>query len=118
LSYIAVILAYGKLNQGILWSRQKIKHIAFWSINVRKWSVGLQRIRSLKKIDSFRSVFLKELLKVMKSARSAAGADDLHKPSVWYFDLSFLNDQENPRESISNIEDHSEQDVSYNHIAN
>jgi hypothetical protein len=90
LSYIAVILSYGKLNQkNIVIETKKIRYIAFWSINARKGSVGLQSIRSLK-INSFRSVFRKELLKVMKSARSAAGADDLYKPSAWYFDfLSF-----------------------------
>jgi Rod binding domain-containing protein len=36
-----------------------------------------------KKINSFRSVFHKELLKVMKSAHSGAGADNLYKPSLW-----------------------------------
>jgi hypothetical protein len=72
-----------------------------------------------KKINSFRSVFRKELLKVMKIARSGAGADDLYKHSLWYYDLlSFLNDQETPSESISNIEEDSEQEVSYYHIVN
>jgi hypothetical protein len=80
----------------------------FWSINVRKWSLGLQRIRSLKKSTLFVQFFCKELRKVIKSARSGASADDPYKPSLWYFDLlSFLIDQENPRESISSIEEDS-----------
>lgn len=59
-----------------------------------------------KKINSFRSVYRKELQKVNKSERSGAGTDDIYKPSLWYFDLlSFLNDQETARTAISNIDD-------------
>ncbi|KAJ8968682.1 hypothetical protein NQ314_002173 [Rhamnusium bicolor] len=51
-------------------------------------------------------VYCKALHKVNKSERSGAGTDEIYKPSLWYFKLLFLlNDQETPRETISNIED-------------
>jgi hypothetical protein len=54
-----------------------------------------------KKINSFRTVYRKDLSKVKNSMRSGAGYLDL---------LSFLNDQEQPRLSMANIED-SEKEV-------
>jgi hypothetical protein len=119
LSNIAVILAYGKLNQRnivIGTENQAYAVLVNKCQEVERWAT---KNTAAKTINSFRSVFRKELLKVMKSARSGAGADDLYKPSLWYFNLlSFLNDHENPRESISDIEEDSEQEVSYYHIAN
>lgn len=48
-----------------------------------------------KKINSFRTIYRKELSKVKTSMRSDAGAEEIYRPSLWYFDLlSFLNDQE------------------------
>ena len=48
-----------------------------------------------KKINSLRTVYRKELSKVKKSMRSGAGADEVYKPTLWYFDmLSFLNTEE------------------------
>lgn len=59
-----------------------------------------------KKIDSMRGCFRKELKKVKASKKSGAGADEVYKPHLWYYDqLLFLADQEAPRESVSNIED-------------
>jgi hypothetical protein len=44
--------------------------------------------------------------------RSGAGAEEIYKRSLWYLDLlSFLNDQEQPRLSMANMED-SEKEVS------
>jgi hypothetical protein len=44
--------------------------------------------------------------------RSGAGAEEIYKLSLWYFDLlSVLNDHEQPRLSMANIED-SEKEVS------
>lgn len=60
----------------------------------------------VKKINSIRTVYRKELLKVNKSIRSGAGDDDIYKPTLWYFDLlSFLYDQEIPRQSKSSMMD-------------
>ncbi|GLV40901.1 hypothetical protein CBL_08475 [Carabus blaptoides fortunei] len=55
--------------------------------------------------------------KLKVSKRSSAGSDEIYKPHLWYFDnLMFLYDQENPRNTASNIEDDnshsSEKDVS------
>jgi hypothetical protein len=59
-----------------------------------------------KKINSFRTIYRKDLSKVKNSMRSAAGAEEIYKPSLWYLDLlSFLNDQEQPTRSMTNIED-------------
>lgn len=58
----------------------------------------------VKKIQSFRGSFRKELKKIEDSKRSGAGADEVHTPTLWYFDLLlFTIDQELPTPSISNI---------------
>ncbi|XP_039300643.1 uncharacterized protein LOC120355947, partial [Nilaparvata lugens] len=49
--------------------------------------VNASRETVAKKINSLRSVYRKELAKVNKSIRSAAGEDEIYKPSLWYFDL-------------------------------
>lgn len=57
-----------------------------------------------KKINNMRSSFRKELKKVETSKRSGAGAEEVHQPSLWYYDyLLFLRDQEIPRPSKSNL---------------
>ncbi|PSN42036.1 hypothetical protein C0J52_12277 [Blattella germanica] len=73
--------------------------------------VNASRETVVKKINSLRSVYRKELAKVNKSIRSGAGEDEIYKPSLWYFDLlHFLNDQETPRPS-RNTMDESEESV-------
>ncbi|KAF5270362.1 hypothetical protein FQR65_LT05550 [Abscondita terminalis] len=58
----------------------------------------------VKKIQSFRGSFRKELKKVEDSKRSGAGADEIHTPTLWYFDqLVFTIDQELPTPSVCNI---------------
>lgn len=48
----------------------------------------------IKKLNSLRSVYRKELAKINKINRSRSG-DDIYKPTLWYFDLfGFLNIQE------------------------
>lgn len=60
----------------------------------------------IKKINSMRSVYRKELAKVNQSHRSGAGEYDIYKPSLWYFDLlHFLNDQETPRKSTNTMDE-------------
>jgi len=59
----------------------------------------------VKKINSLRSCFRKEVKKVNDSKKSGAGADDTDTPSLWYFqELLFLTDQEVPRKGIGNLE--------------
>ncbi|KAG5877923.1 hypothetical protein JTB14_012001 [Gonioctena quinquepunctata] len=56
-----------------------------------------------KKINNLRCTFRKELKKLRKSKRSGEGSDNVHVPTLWYFNLlMFTADQEEPRTSISN----------------
>ena len=71
----------------------------------------------VKKIDSLRSCFTKELKKVNDLKTSGAGADDTYTPSLWYFqELLFLTDQEVPRKGISNLE--SPEDTNHGEVGN
>lgn len=58
----------------------------------------------VKKIQSFRGSFRKEMKKMEESKRSGAGSEEIYTPTLWYFDLLlFTIDQELPTPSISNI---------------
>ncbi|XP_050499722.1 uncharacterized protein LOC126883079 [Diabrotica virgifera virgifera] len=60
----------------------------------------------IKKISALRTVYKRELSKVVKSEKSGTGQDDVYKPSLWYFDLlHFLRDQESARPSRSTMSD-------------
>ncbi|KAG8259750.1 hypothetical protein J6590_008785 [Homalodisca vitripennis] len=66
----------------------------------------------VKKINSLRSVYRKDLAKINKSIRSGAGEDEIYKPSLWYFDLlHFLNDQETPRQSRNTMEENEDSQI-------
>lgn len=57
-----------------------------------------------KKKNAMRSSFRKEAKKVAASRRSAAAADDLYQPRLWYYNLLlFLQDQEVGRDSLTNV---------------
>ncbi|XP_058064901.1 uncharacterized protein LOC131214570 [Anopheles bellator] len=59
-----------------------------------------------KKIHNLRTVYRKESEKVRESATSGSAADQIYKPSLWYYDmLHFLQDQETPRVSKNTMED-------------
>lgn len=63
----------------------------------------------IKKINSLRSNVRKEKKKCNESTKSGASADEVYKPTLWYFDLfNFLGDQDTPRESRSNMDEHDE----------
>ena len=50
-----------------------------------------------KKVDSIRASFRKELLRVRDSKRVGLSADDVYKPTLWYFELFlFTADQDIP----------------------
>ncbi|CAH1967323.1 unnamed protein product [Acanthoscelides obtectus] len=58
----------------------------------------------LKKINSLRSNVRKKQKKIDSSMKSGASADNVYKPSLWYFELfDFIKDQDNPRSSVSNL---------------
>ena len=64
----------------------------------------------IRKINSLRTVYRKEQQKVNKSNRSGAGADEIYKPTLWYYDLlHFLN--ETPRPSKNNLDENEEPSI-------
>ncbi|CAJ0958890.1 unnamed protein product [Ranitomeya imitator] len=57
-----------------------------------------------KKIQGLRTVYKKELNKVVRSMKSGAATDEVYVPSLWYFDLlGFTRDQELPRTMASSM---------------
>lgn len=59
----------------------------------------------VKKIQSLRGSFRKEVKKVEDSKRSGASAEDIYVPLLWYYDLLlFTQDQEIPTKSFSNTD--------------
>lgn len=59
----------------------------------------------VKKINNLRSSVRKEKKKYDSSLKSGASADDVYRPKLWYYDMmSFLSDQDTPRESTSNLD--------------
>lgn len=57
-----------------------------------------------KKINNLRSNVRKEKKKIDSSMKSGASADNVYKPSLWYFNLfDFIKDQDNPRSTVSNF---------------
>jgi len=60
----------------------------------------------VKKINSLRSAYRKELKKIKDSVRSGAGEEDIYTPHLFYFnEIDFIRDQEIPRDTISNMDD-------------
>ncbi|KAJ8946647.1 hypothetical protein NQ314_008819 [Rhamnusium bicolor] len=60
----------------------------------------------VKKINNMRTSYKKELNKIKASEKSGAGSDEIYTPKLWYFKLfTFLNEQETPKTSISNLSD-------------
>jgi hypothetical protein len=58
----------------------------------------------VKKINSLRTNFRKELRRIKNSERSGAGTDEIVEPTLWYFEeMKFLSDLEEPTESISTM---------------
>lgn len=58
----------------------------------------------IRKINNLRCTYKKELKKVMIS-KSGSGSEDMYEPKLWYFPLmTFLNDQDIPRPSRSNLD--------------
>lgn len=59
----------------------------------------------INKINTLRGGFRREYKKVQSSKRTGTGSDDIYVPSLWYYDLLlFVRDQDNPRDSVSNID--------------
>ncbi|XP_074040986.1 uncharacterized protein [Leptinotarsa decemlineata] len=66
----------------------------------------------VKKIQSLKGSFRKELKKVMNSHRSGSGTDDIYKPNLWYYDLLlFTKDQETPTDGYHNEDEQTEDSI-------
>ncbi|CAJ0952183.1 unnamed protein product [Ranitomeya imitator] len=64
-----------------------------------------------KNIQGLRTVYKKELNKVVKSMKSGAATDEVYVPSLWYYDLlGFTRDQEMPRTMVSSMRQTLDQD--------
>ncbi|KAJ3635599.1 hypothetical protein MTP99_008495 [Tenebrio molitor] len=73
----------------------------------------------LKKINNIRSAYRKERKKVKASQESGAGTEEVYEPKLWYFKLlRFLDDQDTPQSSRSNIGSDEDDDVTSNNEEN
>lgn len=55
-------------------------------------------------IVSLRSCYRKEQRKIKESKKSGAGADEIHKPKLWYFPmLNFLEEDPEKRPGTSSL---------------
>lgn len=79
----------------------------------KEFDPSADRNTVVKKINALRTVYKKELSKVNNSSKSGAGADEIYKPSLWYFDLlHFLNDQDS-RPTRNTMDDEDEETQQY-----
>ena len=59
----------------------------------------------IKKINSMRTCFRRELKKISSASKSGVGADEIPEPTLWYFDqLQFLLPHEKPTSSLSTMD--------------
>lgn len=74
----------------------------------------------VKKLQSLRGSFRKELKKVADSQRDGKGKDEVYKSTLWYYDnLLFTKDQELPNSSTSNIDgDPDDESLTNDHYQN
>jgi hypothetical protein len=72
---------------------------------LKEFDPDANKEKVVKKVNSLRSCFRKELKTVNDSKTSGAGANDTYTPSLWYFqEPLFLTYQEVPRKVISNLD--------------
>ncbi|XP_042237253.1 uncharacterized protein LOC121876281 isoform X2 [Homarus americanus] len=68
-----------------------------------------------RKIETLRNQYRREMRLVHKSQKLGAGTDEIYRPKLWCFnDLSFLNDSDTIRASVSNMDagtNHTTEDV-------
>lgn len=89
------------------YSKRNIKDRAYEVLieKMKEVDVKANRDTVVKKINSSRSAYRKEVKKIKESTRSGAGEEDVYTPHLWYFNhLDFIRDQEIPRETVSNMD--------------
>ncbi|KAF5278921.1 hypothetical protein FQR65_LT15496 [Abscondita terminalis] len=76
---------------------------------------GATKKSVISKINSLRCAFRKEKKKVEASKKSGASTDSIYKPVLWYYDLlDFLQDQDTPRMSSSNLDSETDEEFDEN----
>ncbi|XP_050295209.1 uncharacterized protein LOC126735302 isoform X2 [Anthonomus grandis grandis] len=94
------------------YSDRNAKQQAYESMieKMREFDVGATKETVVKKINSLRTTYRRELKKVVDSEMSGADEEDVYVPQLWYFDLlNFIRDQEIPRKTQTNVEDEDEE---------
>uniref|UniRef100_A0A2S2QAH8 MADF domain-containing protein n=1 Tax=Sipha flava TaxID=143950 RepID=A0A2S2QAH8_9HEMI len=62
-----------------------------------------------RKINNLRTVFRRELNKVLKSKTTGSSVNEIYIPTLWYYDLlSFTTEDESGRVGISSLDDDTE----------
>jgi len=80
----------------------------------KEFDPSADRNTFVKKINALRTVYKKELSRVNNSLKSGAGADEIYKPSLWYFNLlHFLNDRDSVRSTRNTMDDEDEETQQY-----
>jgi hypothetical protein len=60
----------------------------------------------IKKINTLRTAFRREMKKVKEGTHSGMGSDDVYEPRLWYYPLLYFTvEQETQREGQSNVEE-------------
>ena len=83
-----------------------LKHTAYLKLVTKLQEVEPASTKKtvVTRINGMRSNYRKELKKKRASMRTGSGADEVYTPTLCYFnDLNFLDDQETPRTSRTNI---------------
>ncbi|CAL4156976.1 unnamed protein product, partial [Meganyctiphanes norvegica] len=99
----------------------KVKSEAYKNRNIKNacYAVLIEKMRIVdpkanrravvKKINSLRVTFRKEVRKMLISENSGADINDIHKPSLWYFDdLAFLLEETQDEDDSMNGEENKE----------
>ncbi|KAG7163818.1 putative Alcohol dehydrogenase transcription factor Myb/SANT-like-containing protein 31 [Homarus americanus] len=69
-----------------------------------------------RKIESLRNQHRRELRKMQEEKKSGAGTEDIYIPTLWCFDaLHFLIDGDTIRQSVSNMDTHTTEEMSEVH---
>ncbi|KAL4125887.1 hypothetical protein QTP88_010124 [Uroleucon formosanum] len=98
------------------YSDRKKKNLAYEEMvkKYKEFDPSADRNTVVKKNNALRTVYKKELSKVNNSSKSVAGADEIYKPSLWYFDLlHFLNDQDSLSLTRNTMDDEDEETKQY-----
>ncbi|XP_022906143.2 uncharacterized protein [Onthophagus taurus] len=96
-----------KVKSDVYKNRNK-KNVAYEKLieTLKEIEPSADREMVRKKINVLRTVYRRELKKVVASYRSGTGTENLYEPSLWYFkELDFLRDQESQLPGTSTMDE-------------